>query len=351
MHLHRNIKAMMIKKKSLLPGISALLAALFILSCTKEGPEGPPGADGDDGIQTCYNCHNMNEDLVTVATQYENSIHGIGANINRNYTPCNTCHTSMGFRHSLNDSLPDVVDNPTPINCRTCHKIHETYSFEDYTLRTTDSLKLDFSGEIYDYGKSNLCANCHHARMVNPYPVLGGSDVTITNSHYGPHHAPQSDILLGAGGIEIEGSQPYINSAHTNLVKDGCVTCHMATASGMNAGGHQMNIKYTGSRGSTEYEFSGCYSSACHKTEDAVTALIEPNRIMIDSLLTDLHDSLISVGVLKSSGSLNTPLTITAEQAAAFINYELVAEDKSLGTHNFKYSRALLINSIEALDK
>ena len=339
------------KNNLLFIGINLFFSGVFIISCTKEGPVGPPGEDGDDGIQTCYTCHNMSEELTSKITQYENSIHATGVNINRNYSPCLQCHTSMGFRCYLNDSMPEVIDNPTPVNCRTCHKIHETYSYDDYDLRTTDSVVLEFSGEIYNYGNSNLCANCHHARTVDPLPVIGGDSVTITNSHYGPHHATQADILLGEGGFEIAGSMPYLNSSHTNLVKEGCVTCHMTTASGMLAGGHQMNIQYVGSRGSVDYEYAGCYNSDCHADEDEIAALIEPNRELIDSLLVDLKDSLTVSGILKSSGSLNTPMTITAVEASALLNYLLIEEDRSMGAHNFKYTRALLMNSIEGLEK
>lgn len=41
--------------------------------------------------------------------------------------------------------------------------------------------------------------------------------------------------------------------------------------------------------------------------------------------------------------------TINNKQAAAIVNFQLVLRDKSMGVHNFLYTKALLINSIEAL--
>jgi hypothetical protein len=44
-----------------------------------------------------------------------------------------------------------------------------------------------------------------------------------------------------------------------------------------------------------------------------------------------------------------TPLTVTADEAGAMLNYQSVLEDKSMGVHNPPYIIALLTNTIESL--
>ena len=72
---------------------------------------------------------------------------------------------------------------------------------------------------------------------VSPGAGNNGADVTITSSHWGPHHGPQASMLAGAGGFEFDGYS-YPSSPHTGLVADGCVACHMAAPQGNYAGGH-----------------------------------------------------------------------------------------------------------------
>lgn len=331
-----------------------ILSTMMITSCTKEGPEGKPGLDGidgKDGAESCSSCHNFSENLLAKIAQYSNSVHAQGANINRNYENCSHCHTSMGFRNYIADGTMGDVNDPTPINCRTCHPIHETYTFDDYSLRTTTAVDLIVGDATYDYGSSNLCVNCHQARSVTPYPVEGGDDVTITNARYGPHYGPQSNMLAGKGPYPIPGSMSYINSAHTNLVTEGCVTCHMGPATGTWGGGHQMNIHYTSPSGSEGYQYTGCLDAGCHGSAADVTALINPNRTEIQDLLTQLRDRLQEVGLLNAAELVPTPLTMTQMEAAAIMNYKFIYGDASYGAHNYRYTKALLVNTLEHLNQ
>jgi len=318
----------------------------LIISCTKEGPQGIPGSDGLDGLdgtETCTACHNTTEIIKVKMSQYSNSVHASGANIDRNYMPCAGCHTSMGFRSKLDGNPLELVENPSPINCRTCHQIHESYTTNDFTLRTNTAVDLAVGNEAtYDYGNSNLCANCHQARVMTPAPGLSSNDsVTITSPHYGPHHATQSNIFMGEGPVEISGSMPYVNSAHTNHVDGGCVTCHMSSASGLKAGGHQMGIKYE-SHGQDAYLYSGCTATDCHGSEDDVKALIGPNRIEIAGLEEHLKTLLIEKGLLGTNGLVPAPKKMSELDAAAIVNYKFIEGDHSLGAHNYRYTKALL---------
>ncbi|MEE8318769.1 MAG: hypothetical protein V3R36_03925, partial [Dehalococcoidales bacterium] len=53
---------------------------------------------------------------------------------------------------------------------------------------------------------------------------MEGGIVNVSSTHWGPHHGPQSTMLLGIGGAGASGSP----SAHYSMVEDGCPTCHLA---------------------------------------------------------------------------------------------------------------------------
>ncbi|MBE0638878.1 MAG: hypothetical protein IH598_10190 [Bacteroidales bacterium] len=328
--------------------IMLITLSLMITSCTKEGPQGPPGLDGQDATETCMTCHDFSETIVTKFTQYSYSTHASGNNVDRNGVGCSQCHTSQGFRSYLVDGVSVLMPDPTPINCRTCHPIHESYSTDDYAVRTNAPVNLIVGDFAYDYGNSNLCANCHQARSISPYPIAGGDDVTITNARYGPHYGPQSNMIAGKGPFEIPGSLPYENSAHTSLVTDGCVTCHLAPASNLHSGGHQMNVSYTTSSGATAFNYSGCTS--CHTSATELAENRAEKRAEIEDLKAQLLAKLQEKGLLNASELVPQPITVSPNEAGAIINYKFVYGDHSYGAHNYLYTKALLVNSLEALN-
>jgi len=65
--------------------------------------------------------------------------------------------------------------------------------------------------------------------------------------------------------------------------------------------------------------------------------------------LQRLHDLLVVAGSINDDGSA-IPGTYNANVAQATWNYVTLEEDKSEGVHNPNYARALLKNSIEALE-
>ena len=83
---------------------------------------------------------------------------------------CAPCHTTEGF---VQASLGQTVTGQpisSPIGCFACHSPH---SRADFSLRTTDPVTMlaGVVGEadpVFDYGKGNLCANCHKPRSYKP---------------------------------------------------------------------------------------------------------------------------------------------------------------------------------------
>jgi hypothetical protein len=280
--------------------------------------------------------------------QWENSVHALGGHYARNTTACAVCHTSQGFLERIETGAQETVatiDDPLPQNCYTCHQIHNTYTEADWALTASEPVTLWEGGETRDIGKGNQCINCHQARIAAGLPVPGVAGTTnITSSYWGPHHGAQGTLFTGAGGYKVEGSVAYANSAHTALVEDACITCHMAPVSGgRESGGHTFRVESE----SGSLNTNGCVQ--CHTDgANAVKDLVAATQTEIEDLLAQLADKLVAKGIFDANHKLQTGDWDNVVVGSAY-NYIFIEEDKSAGVHNAKYVRALLINSIEAL--
>ncbi|MCD4682045.1 MAG: hypothetical protein K8R86_02075 [Bacteroidales bacterium] len=361
------------KKVNLFYLLSAILfgAMLVFASCTKEGAPGTNGADGqdgedgingDDGTASCILCHDNSQVMFAKINQWEHSIHATGGNFERNGIDCAPCHTSQGFLERMETGeqvTAASISNPNPINCYTCHWIHNEYTPADWALTYTDEVNFWHTGGkavTEDFEKGNLCANCHQSRVTTPWPVPGSADIyEITSMRYGPHHGPMANLLGGFGGYEVPGSMTYTSSMHKNI-EDACVTCHMADAYGQQAGGHVMNVAYE-YHGGMELLEAGCDAAECHP--EGIADATEEVQEEVHEMLEALHYKLIDLAVSDSAGYLlgddgtlassSNPANLSADEAGAFFNFKFVEEDRSGGIHNIKYAKALLNNSLEAL--
>jgi hypothetical protein len=328
-----------------------LTGAVIFSSCTKEGPHGPAGEDGKDGVDgnsgTCNNCHNLSDDLVAKIGQYDASQHALGENNDRNSTSCAPCHTSQGFIECVannTNATAATIDNPAKVNCRTCHPVHTTYTSADFVLRVTSPITLRVGNEPFDYGKGNLCAKCHQGRAIT-YPM----DSTVfhlsanTAMRFGFHHSPVANLFNGKGGIEIPGLESYTTPNKHKNVPNACITCHMGNPVGYKAGGHTWKMAYD--EGGTEID-NVAVCTSCH----AGLTDFDRNNVQTDiqALLDALQVKLINIGIMDAN-YYGQAGTWTYNQLGAFINVNMVREDKSLGIHNPTYIHALLQNSYDAL--
>ncbi len=318
--------------------LAVLFMAVIIIGC--EGPAGPAGKDA--GVD-CTTCHNESTELLTKILQYNQSQHALGDTYLRaSSATCAPCHSSEGFRMKIAGQEVTGIVNPTPVNCRTCHNIHAADVKEDFdsnfdaVTEAPVTLTADMTnGAVVDFGKGNICANCHQARQRNYGLVVNGDSVTINSPYWGPHYGTQANILAGKGGFEVPGSLAYNNSQHTLVVKDGCFKCHMDEE-------HNHTFKPL---------LSACVS--CHGDEvkdfdhDGV-------QTEITGLLQQLQDLLVNEGLITidNEGEIHTVrgITTTANKAGALYNFRMAFSEGSEGIHNTKYTRALLTNSIEVFD-
>lgn len=380
-----NTKAELYVMKKIFIPFSLLVVSLMLAGLLGgcEGPQGPPGDPGEGNVGhlegfaediNCGDCHNPDSDSVYYVWarryQWQLSKHYFGGDFDRNQASCAGCHTSEGFVEMAQGKPVQTHVNSSPPGCFACHSPHLRGNF---SLRIDEPVMLNetVAGQgpgMFDYGKGNLCAQCHQPRTLSPMPDPQQNDaITITNNRWYPHYGVQSQMLMGTGGFQFAG-YTYGNSNHTNntvIKQEGCVTCHMAepTAGSGIAGGHTMNIGYAGTHGEENYLLNGCTQSGCHNAEGFSVDYIGESSTLtggvgthtaVAELMDSLHTLLIDKGWLTESGSINasggSPLVITpGYKAGALFNYFFIEHDMSFGSHNTKYAVELLLSSIEEL--
>jgi len=242
---------------------------------------------------------------------------------------CAGCHSGNAFAQRIEAGLqPNELTegdmDPTRQDCRACHMIHESYTMADFAVRGTAAVSMyAVPGATFNGGLGNLCVNCHQPRRVFPEPVDGM--ITGISSHWGPHHGPQSAMMLGVAGA---GNVPNDASPHT-LVADTCVHCHMGE----------------GREHLFEADVDRC--QACHPgLQDFNYKNVQTD---VAALLTQLGDLLVEAQLIDQNTEDGHPIVSSApvNEAIALWNWIYVAhEDKSLGVHNADYTKALLELSI-----
>ncbi|MAG14213.1 MAG: hypothetical protein CMN78_06425 [Spirochaetales bacterium] len=217
--------------------------------------------------EACGACHGGDSEYPVAGAQisYSHSGHYLGWQKHgqnswyANGRGCQQCHTNEGFIEYVNTGkVEGYVDYPSQPGCFSCHDSHNT---GDFSLRTTKPVTLA-SGNVYDIGDGNLCASCHLSRRAVGASVKAGS----LSSHFGPHHGPQADIVMGANGYEYPGKS-YSSSVHAAAIENSCVECHLALPEGRyslspEVGGHSFYLKGE-VHGSEKLNLPSC--SGCHE--------------------------------------------------------------------------------------
>lgn len=346
------------KHKSFLQLIMLGFVCIFLASsCVKEGPMGPAGADGTDGTDgtdgvdgnvTCLACHS-GTNMEAKQAEFAMSVHSSGA-IAVEYAggraSCARCHSHEGFtQFSVFGSVKGDITNPTAWKCNTCHGIHNSFEVTDYALRMIEPIVpvVALNGVMDLKGNNNLCGTCHQVRSADPALEKPGATYAVGVRTY-PHYSAQGNILYGNGLAEIPGSIAYpAKGASAHLTMDGgsCVGCHMGTFSSKQ-GGHSFNPSLKacndchGGTPSTDFNYGGIQTDTHAK-------------------LDILRDKLLALGLIVETieeGEVHyspKPGTVPMVQAQAIFNYFGVKYDRSYGVHNPKYVKAILQNTIEAL--
>jgi hypothetical protein len=353
-------------KQTMLVVLGLLFFALQ--GCTNEDyipVPGPAGADGVNGINgingttECATCHSKAHTGPIIASfalsdHATETLHetkdASGATISlktseySNRTGCVQCHTSQGYIDKMNGDVlktgtgtalgfPAYPGGKQAISCTTCHNKHSSFDFKndgnDFALRQGFTPVVLTAGDSYkmDMGTSNTCVNCHQPRAL---PPTGTADFKMP-PRFGPHYGPQSTLLEGIQGALIVGSTPYpAPKSAKHRTGASCVTCHMGKTTDGKNGAHSWNPTP-----------NACVT--CH-TGGAPTSVAG-----FEADMATLQGLLVAKGAYSTTTNSLTTATVPIKVAQAAWNYAMLKSDKSKGVHNPAYAKALLKNSIEAL--
>jgi hypothetical protein len=262
------------------------------------------------------------------------------------------------MQSNLDGTGGPAVSSPLAINCYACHNIHENYDVTDWGLRTSTPTVAITGGTTLDLGAGNLCTTCHQSRATaGEFPNFedgGVLEARAGSYRIGMHHGPQYNIFAGEGLYEFTAiTQAYPTSNHLfDETENGCVDCHMGT-------------DVTDRDHSFDFNDFPASCEVCHvsggmaRTFDIINA---ENGAEIAGLLEDLGDELEEAGVIQVGTHYlvvepdpdgdpgdTRPVLQTEEHLAAAFNYQAIDEDRSLGMHNPKYVRAVLMNTLETV--
>ena len=373
------------KNSKLYSLILIFAVALLSIQCTTDPIEGPPGQNGVDGIDgvdgvdgvngtaECAECHNVaNSEEVHSSYLFsghynEDMTHErpipypdgpdtfVPLSRYANRSSCVVCHTSDGYIDlAETGSFINTRDEPAypgtqTITCTTCHGKHTSFDFVsdgfDYALRVFDPITL-VADESYtiDYGinekSSHTCAQCHQPRGKFEGNIQEDGSVRVT-SRFGPHHGPQSTMLEGIQGAEIAGSLAYDppkSARHRSGLGDissSCTKCHMGEDAGPELTGLHTNKP-------TETSCVACHTNGI---PGEVTGLADHMATLTDLLI---EAGLLALNADDELEPVSGNYDVT--RASALWNYILILEDSSNGVHNPNYAKALIQNSIEALN-
>lgn len=311
----------------------------------------------------CNQCHHAGTHHIKGA-EWENSVHAVTTRdpSGTGRQGCVGCHTSTGFIQRMNAAAKNIpfvaVDTSyEAINCQACHDAHGQTSPDGapHQIRSVASVTLKDGTVLKKGGEGLLCMNCHQARQNAATYV----NTTPTSSHWGPHSGTQADMLAGVNGFTYGKAIP--SSAHDDVVKDTCVTCHMQPVDSKDpalfkVGGHTFKPSMAATDKLPSKELVGACQN-CHGAEVDTfdfplfdynnDGLIEGVQTEVQHLLDQLSSMLPPDN--KPKKSLAIDKTWTPQQLKAAYNWQFVANDGSKGIHNTAYAVGLLKASIADL--
>ena len=258
---------------------------------------------------------------------------------------CSSCHSGSGFVAAQKGKTD--IPTATPITCATCHDPHDATN--SHQLRTVE-VSLSNGLEVTGGGSGKLCMNCHKSRR-------DGTDYTTNyldnlSSHFGPHHGPQADVLLGENLVTFETTIGKTN--HFGILENACASCHMKVTENVDgegnvilSGGHTFSMK------TPDGEDNVAACAPCHSFESFAAVELDLNGVKDhdgdgtdEGLQEEVHGLLEQIIELiphdEEGHPTVTDSTVTLVQAQAAYNYLAIEEDRSMGIHNPKFAVELL---------
>ncbi|MBN1302418.1 MAG: T9SS type A sorting domain-containing protein [Melioribacteraceae bacterium] len=290
---------------------------------------------------------------------------------------CMECHEGATFVALVDKTPGNNTFGTEAIGCAVCHDPHDSHDDHDpmlnsagqedvqvHHLRKIDEIVLTNGEAVTIGGTGKLCMNCHKGRRVAEEYVDGS-----VNSHFGPHHSTQTDMILGTNAITFGRYIP--SSTHRDVMPNFCVTCHMAETPGGRSGfgeygrdkigDHTFDMHWEGDDGIAGNEddvynvgvCQDCHGTSIESFDDFIARADYDEDGSIESARDELHGLLEAVEhhfPENVDGDIDFGAEWSPVQKRALFNYAMVEEDASLGMHNYQFAVGLLKVSLEALE-
>lgn len=296
------------------------------------------------------------------------------------HVQCENCH-GAGSNHVADPNTFDLAINMDSETCGKCHQSchglcgeNHHPQFEQWSISTHATALWDI---FFDPEYSEQCLKCHSTewrlapagQKPGIYEVfLDLECVACHDPHGGPNvgqlrlppheicadchtmsgavpgeepNQTQAEVLHGVGGHALGGDPmagPY--SMHWWGIGKECVQCHVHSEP---YGGPQQPVN---SGHTFEANMRACMP--CH-SEQTATLLVLMASEEIDQRLKTI-EPYFDPGSPKYVDPNSLPPEQLAKYTIAKFNYEMVREDRSLGSHNSAYARALLAQTEEFFD-
>ncbi|MCB9205951.1 MAG: ammonia-forming cytochrome c nitrite reductase subunit c552 [Ignavibacteriales bacterium] len=343
-------------------------------------------------IATCAYCHDAGTHHAIPASFVESGLdatefdgrgfhggHQVGAFVQSAGTRngCSPCHSGAGYVQWIKEGRPSdglglpaaTTDLPdaTNFNCVTCHDPHNAEN--PYQLRAKETTLGDGTVISFEkYGTGAQCMDCHRSRrQASTY----AEDISNGSAHFGAHHGPQGDMLLGKNapdyGIE------FPSSPHGVAGGNACVDCHMAGESAFDAEGNLLNFGgHTFNMNNEEGEDNVEACAPCHGEvgesfkekkfyingnadldgDGTAEGLQEEVHGLLEELAQYLPKDNNGVVLIQSSANFENAAddSLTPRIMRAGYVYFFVEEDRSMGIHNPQFTVAMLDAAIKELD-
>jgi len=313
-------------------------------------------------VGRCARCHDSGSHHV-FPYQWARSAHPDSAEAAHS-SSCVQCHTGEGFVAVTIDGKPaSSVDyhDASGITCSACHDPHD--SDFPHQLRTAGPATLPNDYVFENAGLGGLCMQCHNGRRAD------AEGDALTNRR-GLHHGPQADMLAGQSaasfGLPFNG-----NSAHTTIVEDTCVDCHMAPQDTLtdDVGQHTFAMRNDMGTADPSDDIINAINACdiCHPGLDAYDreargdydgdGAVDGIQTEVRGLLALLQSGIVStldsaaiVYEMDSHGyilvdSTSDYTSLPEDFRRALFNYNYVINDGSYGIHNTSFAVQLLQRS------
>jgi len=352
---------------SLAPGTWDALVALYpnsmeLARIQCESCHGPGGAHngqtGDAKIVSslatanCAICHDDDHYHVYPSQWNEAGHSHIPSYPGGGRTTCQGCHNGAQFiQFTKGEEI--TVQPPVDITCAVCHEPHNNNN--EHQLRTMEATLAN--GEVVtEGGGGKLCMNCHQNRRESvTYAVR-------PRSHFGPHYAPQADILIGTNAITFGKVLP--TSPHLADTDDACVDCHMHELGSHGEHDAEGNLTTAGMHSFSMVSKDGVDNvAACAECHGDIGETFGEKKYYVngnadldgdgnaEGLQEEVHGLMDKLGALLPDADPHADLdsTWTLTEIKAAFNHRLVYYDHSYGIHNPAFTVALLKVTIQAL--